>query len=113
MINRKQFIAQTTLAATGILLDAYAQPLAAAGRDGFQLKLLATDWGFTGTLDEDGAKAKAAGNEGSEIWWHLEPDQQEAVFAMLKKYGLEVGFLCAGSESAPAAHFGHFKKMVE
>src|SRR5579859_1324976 len=113
MINRKQFIARTTLAATGILLDAYAQPLVAAARDGFQLKILATDWGFPGSLDEYGAKVRQAGYDGIEIWWSLEPERQEAVFAMLKKYGLEVGFLCGGSESDPAAHFEHFKKMVE
>jgi sugar phosphate isomerase/epimerase len=114
MINRKQFIAQTTLAATGLLLDAYAQPLAAAAvRDGFQLKILGTDWGFPGTLDEYGAKVKAAGYDGIEIWWSLDAKRQEEVFAMLKKYGLEAGFLCAGSETDPKAHFEHFKKMVE
>ncbi len=59
--SRKQFIAQTTLAATGVLLDAYAQPLMATVREGYQLKILATDWGFPGTLDKYGAKVKAAG----------------------------------------------------
>src|SRR5580698_10073744 len=114
MINRKQFIAQTTLAATGLLLDAYAQPLAAASvREGFQLRLLATDWGFPGTLDEYGAKVKAAGYDGIEIWWSLEPTRQDEVFGMLKKYGLEVGFLCGGSEPTPKEHLEHFKSMVE
>ncbi|HTR28212.1 MAG TPA: TIM barrel protein [Puia sp.] len=114
MINRKQFIARTTLAATGLLLDAYAQPLtAAAAREGFQLKILGTDWGFPGSLDEYGAKVKAAGYDGIEIWWSLEQARQDAVFAMLKKYGLEVGFLCGAYEEDPAEHFEHFKKMVE
>src|SRR5580700_1761532 len=106
MINRKQFIAQTTLAATGLLLDAYAQPLkAAAVREGFQLKILGTDWGFPGSLDEYGAKVKAAGYDGIEIWWSLDLVRQDAVFAMLKKYGLEVGFLCAGSQSDAKEHY--------
>jgi sugar phosphate isomerase/epimerase len=114
MINRKQFIARTTLAATGLLLDAYAQPLAAESvREGFQLKILGTDWGFPGTLDEYGAKVKAAGYNGIEIWWSLDPARQEEVFGMLKKYGLEVGFLTGGSESDPKEHLEHFKKMVE
>ena len=38
MINRKQFIARTTLAATGVLLDAYAQPLMATVREGLSAK---------------------------------------------------------------------------
>ncbi|HXD78863.1 MAG TPA: TIM barrel protein [Puia sp.] len=114
MINRKQFIAQSTLAATGLLFESYAQPLKFPSvRDGFQLKILATDWGFPGTLDEYGAKVKAAGYDGIEIWWSLDPSRQDAVFSMLKKYGLEVGFLCAGSESDAATHFEHFEKMVE
>jgi sugar phosphate isomerase/epimerase len=114
MINRKQFIARTALAATGLLLDAYAQPLTAAGvREGYQLKILGTDWGFPGTLDEYGAKVKAAGYDGIEIWWSLDPARQEDVFGMLKKYRLEVGFLTGGSESDPKEHFEHFKKMVE
>jgi sugar phosphate isomerase/epimerase len=113
MINRKQFIAGTTLAAAGILLDAYAQPLAAGVREGFQLKILATDWGFPGTLDELGAKVKKAGYDGMELWWSLDPVRQNDVFAMLKKYGLEIGFLCGGTEPDPAAHYEHFKNMVE
>ncbi len=114
MINRKQFIAQTTLAATGLLLESYAQPIAAAAvREGFQLKILGTDWGFPGTLDEYGAKVKSAGYDGIEIWWSLDPKRQDEVFAMLKKYGLEVGFLCAGSETDPKVHLEHFRKMVE
>ena len=113
MINRKQFIAGTTLAAAGILLDAYAQPLSAVVREGFQLKLLATDWGFPGTLDEYGAKVKNAGYDGIEIWWSLDAARQNEVFAMLKKYGLGVGFLCGGAETDPAAHFEQFKNMVE
>ena len=114
MINRKQFIAQSTFLATGLLFESYARPLPFSSvREGFQLKMLATDWGFPGTLDEYGAKVKAAGYDGIEIWWSLDPARQDAIFSMLKKYGLAVGFLCAGSEPEPAAHLEHFKKMVE
>jgi sugar phosphate isomerase/epimerase len=114
MINRKQFIATSTLAATGFLFESFAQPLSFPSvREGFQLKILATDWGFPGTLDEYGAKVKKAGYDGIEIWWSLDAARQEAVFSMLKKYGLEVGFLCAGSQTDPKEHFDYFKKMVE
>lgn len=114
MINRKQFIATTTLAATGFFFESFAQPLSFPSvREGFQLKILATDWGFPGTLDEYGAKVKNAGYDGIEIWWSLDPARQEAVFAMLKKYDLAVGFLCAGSQTDPGEHFEYFKKMVE
>ena len=142
MINRKSFLTHTTLAAAGMLFDSYAQPLFAApagsapaasiataasapaqpGADpaspapaqtGYQLKIMATDWGFPGTLDEYGAKVRAAGYDGIEIWWSLEPERQKAIFDMLAKYQLQVGFLCAGSQSDPKEHFATFKAMVE
>jgi len=136
MINRKTFLTHTTLAAAGMLFDSYAQPLfaesaasasaipapasatapaaaPAAAPAGFQLKIMATDWGFPGTLDEYGAKVRAAGYDGIEIWWSLDPERQKAIFEMLAKYQLEVGFLCAGSQSDPKEHFATFKAMVE
>ena len=39
----------------------------------FELKLLATNWGFNGTLDEYCAKVKKDGYDGIEIWWPTEP----------------------------------------
>lgn len=114
MINRKTFLMNTSLAAAGIVLDPLGHPLSAApAKAGFQLKILATEWGFPGTLDEYGAKVREAGYDGIEIWWSLDPQRQKAIFDMLAKYHLEVGFLCAGSESDPAAHLATFKAMVE
>jgi sugar phosphate isomerase/epimerase len=97
----------------GFLFSPYAESLATPAGAGFQLKIMATDWGFPGNLDEYGAKVKASGYDGIEIWWSLEGARQTAVFDMLAKYGLEVGFLCAGSQTDPQEHFAYFKKMVE
>jgi sugar phosphate isomerase/epimerase len=142
MMSRKTFIADSSLVAAGLFLDAFARPLQAANdplraandplqpandplqpandplqpattRAGYQLKILATDWGFPGTLDEYGAKVRSAGYDGIEIWWSLEPSRQDEIFRMLEKYNLEVGFLTAGSQSDPTEHFATFKKMVE
>lgn len=113
-MNRKTFLTQTSMVSAGLLFEPFSSPLAAASsRAGFQLKIMATDWGFPGTLDEYGARVRDAGYDGIEIWWSPEPERQKAIFDMLAKYKLEAGFLCAGSESTFAEHFGHFKKMVE
>lgn len=107
MSTRKEFLA---LAASGLLFGPAAL---AAARPGFQLKIMATDWGFPGTLDEYCAKAKAAGYDGIEIWWSLDADRQASIFSALARHGLEVGFLCAGSESSFDAHLATFKRMVD
>lgn len=113
-MNRKKFIGNTAVMAAGMLLEPYAQPLAGpVARPGFQLKIMATDWGFPGSLDQYGARVRDAGYDGIEIWWSPDSTRQQEIFSMLSKYGLEVGFLCAGSETDPAEHLAHFKKMVE
>ncbi len=79
----------------------------------FELVLLATNWGFTGTLDEYCAKVKKEGYDGIEIWWPLEKKDQDELFAALKKYGLQVGFLCGGLQANASEHLAFFKKMID
>jgi sugar phosphate isomerase/epimerase len=79
----------------------------------FKLKLLATNWGFNGTLDAYCAKVKKEGYDGIEIWWPLEKKDQDELFAVLKNYGLEVGFLCAGSDGNYQKHFDQFVQMID
>jgi sugar phosphate isomerase/epimerase len=79
----------------------------------FKLKVLATNWGFNGTLDAYCAKAKKEGYDGIEIWWPLEKKDQDELFSLLKKHDLEVGFLCAGSDSNYQKHFDQFTQMID
>src|ERR687890_337190 len=102
--QRRTFLKTTAMAATGIFLrslDAIAEQSAPYLSSGKQLDLtiLATNWGFEGTLDAYCAKVKKEGYDGIEIWWPMEQPEQERLFQLLKKYQLEVGFLTAGHES--------------
>jgi len=78
----------------------------------FELKILATNWGFHGTQDEFLAKVKKEGYDGIEIWWPADKPKQDELFAGLKKYQLEVGFLCAGFSANWQEHFEQFKSMT-
>ena len=80
---------------------------------GFELKIMATNWGFPGTLDEYCNRVKKEGYDGIEIWWPLDKKSQEELFAALKKYQLEVGFLCAGSDAGYQKHFSQFTEMID
>lgn len=78
----------------------------------FSLLLMATNWGFNGTIDEFCAAAKKEGYDGIELWWPPETKDQEALFAALKKHSLEVGFLCGGWQNDFKEHFASFKKAT-
>ena len=116
-MNRRNFLQTTASATTSLILasfDVYSASQSANNMNtNFQLKVLATNWGFNGTLDEYCAKVKKEGYDGIEIWWPDQPKDQEEMFAALKKYNLEVGFLTAGNESIYKDHFETFKKMVD
>lgn len=79
----------------------------------FELKILATNWGFNGTIDEFCSRAKRDGYDGIEVLWSLEKDEQQALFAALKKYDLEVGVLCAGFDPHFPKHLEEFIAMMD
>ena len=79
----------------------------------FELVILATNWGFPGTLDEYCAKAKQEGYQGIELWWPMQKKEQDELFTALKKHQLEVGFLCAGSDGHYQKHFEQFTAMID
>jgi sugar phosphate isomerase/epimerase len=117
-LNRKNFLKWTASSSTALMLsslDVFAIP---AKPDinmntGFELKIMATNWGFPGTLDEYCAKAKKEGYDGIELWWPMEKPGQDELFTALKKHQLDVGFLCAGSDAAYAKHFSQFTDMID
>ena len=114
MINRKQFLETTALAAGAMALAGAAAALPKTPkRPGYELNIMATDWGFPGSLDEYCAKARTAGYDGIEIWWSLEPARQSAIFDAIGKHGLKVGFLTAGSDPDATAHLKTFIQMVD
>jgi len=79
----------------------------------FELKIMATNWGFNGNVDAFCASAKKEGYDGIEMWWpELKKDQDE-LFAALNKHQLDIGFLCGGSQSNPAEHLEYFKKAID
>jgi sugar phosphate isomerase/epimerase len=65
-------------------------------------------------MDEFCAKVKKEGYDGIELWWPTNNKKaQDDIFAALKKYDLEIGFLCGGSQSNPQEHLAFFKNMID
>ena len=94
-------------------MNSFAQPQPVNKGAGFQLKVLATNWGFNGSIETYCAKVKQEGYDGIEIWWPTEKKDQDALFAALQQHNLEVGFLTAGYQSKFDEHFATFKSMIE
>jgi len=95
--NRRRFLQTTTAASAALLLNsldafAAANPASALSNKNFELKILATNWGFDGTVDAFCAKAKKEGYDGIEMWWPTDNKKaQEELFAALKAHSLEIG----------------------
>jgi sugar phosphate isomerase/epimerase len=115
--TRRKFLQRSASAGAAVMLasldkiSSLTQPSFSMNKN-YELKILATNWGFSGTTDEFCAKAKKEGYDGIEIWWPAESKKDE-LFAALKKYQLDVGFLCGGFQNDPKEHFEYYKGMVD
>lgn len=115
-MNRRNFLGLTSTAGSAMLLPSlklFASPLKNASLNkNFQLKILATNWGFQGTTDQFCAAAKQEGYDGIEIWWPNDANGQKELFDALKKHDLAVGFLCGGWQTVFQEHLDFFKKVT-
>lgn len=114
-LNRRKFLSMTTTLGT-LALTPFEELMATAPAfktpADFSLKVMATNWGFTGSLDGFCAKAKESGYDGIEIWWPGDAKEQAELFDALKKHALEVGFLCGVGEGDTIKHVAAFKEMI-
>jgi sugar phosphate isomerase/epimerase len=115
--NRRKFLKTSASLTTALFLsslDMMASQGGASASPGKDLdvKIMATNWGFQGTLDAYCEKAKQAGYDGIEIWWPRDKPGQDEMFDALKKHGLSVGFLCGSGSADFKTHFDDFKKMI-
>jgi sugar phosphate isomerase/epimerase len=117
--DRREFIKTSAAGSAALLLssmESFAnEPIAMPETNkNYALKILATSWGFEGTTDDFCAKVKKEGYDGVELWWPTDNKKaQDDIFAALKKYDLEIGFLCGGSQSNPQEHLESYKKMID
>ncbi|HVY76338.1 MAG TPA: hypothetical protein VG890_16025 [Puia sp.] len=113
-MNRRSFLERTGALSAGGLISTMTRPdnpmtIPADTR----LIILATSWGFAGSIDQFCEAAKKEGYDGIEVWWPDNAADEQALFTALKKHQLEVGFLVAGSEKDPVAHLATFTKNLQ
>ena len=117
--DRRKFIKTSALGSTALLLSSLesfalvGKPAIKANKN-LDMKVLATSWGFQGTIDEFCSKAKKEGYDGIEMWWPTDNKKSQGeLFNALKTHNLEIGFLCGGSQSDPKEHLEFYKRMID
>ncbi|MDO8991999.1 sugar phosphate isomerase/epimerase [Daejeonella sp.] len=117
--DRRKFIKTSAAGSAALLLsslESFALPemTSTSVNKNYDLKIMATSWGYQGTMDSFCAKVKKEGYDGIELWWPTDNKKaQDEIFAALKTYDLEIGFLCGGSQSNPQEHLEFYKRMVD
>lgn len=114
--GRRRFLG-TAMAGAG-LLSGMAE-VAANNQAPFQfnnklsLKILGTNWGFSGNYDSFCAAIKKEGYDGIEVGFPGGKEKQAELLAALGKHGLDVAFLCGAGEKDFSTHLQSFKKNIE
>lgn len=117
--DRRKFIKTSAVGSAALLLSslesmALTEKPGLAAHKNYDLKIMATSWGFQGSIDEFCSKAKKEGYDGIELWWPSDNKKvQNDLFAALKTYDLEIGFLCGGSQTNPKEHLEFYKRMID
>lgn len=108
-MKRRNFLQSAVMSAAVLPLSVEAK---AQSKTNLKLIGLATNWGWTGTLDAFCAKAKDLGYEGMELWFPGDAKGQKELLDALQKYKLQVGFLVGGSGPDFNKHFNDFKTAL-
>ncbi|NLR82181.1 sugar phosphate isomerase/epimerase family protein [Chitinophaga eiseniae] len=114
--NKRNFLKQSAILASALCvpsLPSFAAASRTPVKEGFKLIVLATNWGYNGTIDAFCEKAKNAGYDGIEVWWPNEDAPRQELYAALEKHGLQVGYLCAGYDSDYTKHAQQFEAALK
>jgi len=116
-ITRRTFIAQTSVSGAAWMLN----PLnlfpfpdkSIPAASGFELLILATNWGYQGNWDQFCALIKDLGYDGAEAWYPGNPVERNAFLTAFEKHNLKFGLLVGGSDKDYDKHLLQFKSALE
>ena len=116
MINRREFINRASAASAVALINpftTFAKPMETTTAAGFELILLGTNWGFSGTTAQFCERIKADGYDGAEIWYPSDPKGQQEVQEAFAKNGLRFGILIGSGDTNPKTNLDQFARMLD
>jgi sugar phosphate isomerase/epimerase len=112
-MNRRTFMSSSTLLGISAVLGQEIALPEYHNEAKIPVKILATNWGFTGSWDTFCAKAKADGYDGFEAWIPFDEKERDEVLNAAAKHKLEIGFLAGAGASGFSEHLETYTKGVE
>jgi len=117
MLNRRRFLTITAMTGTAALvnpLETFSTPLLSdVAKPGFELLILATNWGFEGNWADFCGRIKNDGYDGAEVWYPTDQKQRNEFLAAIEKHNLKFAFLFGGSDRRYEDHLKEFKTSLE
>lgn len=115
-VNRRTFIKSSVTSGAALLLAPETSTAKMKKKikipGNFSIKIMATNWGFEGTMETFCARIKKAGYDGMEIVFPREEVHRKELFAALQQYPLDYGFLIGTGETDYDTHFKSFEKTL-
>ncbi len=115
-INRRNFLQQSAMAGSSLFLPSiedYGIPINTASHAGYELFIMATNWGFNGNAATFCEKAKQEGYNGIEVWMPGDEKGRNEIADAAGKNNLALGFLYGGSDKDPVKHMQQFSEGVQ
>lgn len=116
-MDRRKFIRAGALAGAGLATMPFdAEALDVFGADaqkGYELLILATNWGYTGTWEEFCARIRKDGYDGAEIWFPSKAEDLKKISGLFSEHGLRLGFLIAGQSADPRRNLEEFETALK
>jgi len=82
-------------------------------QSGFNLFILATNWGFSGNWNEFAAKVAGDGYDGVEVWAPSDQKNREEFLSAMSKHKLQFGLLIGSGDPDPKKHLDQFSRSLE
>jgi sugar phosphate isomerase/epimerase len=115
-IRRRDFLQKTAMAGSAFFLPGMeddASPLSnSVTRAGYELKIMATNWGYGGDAGSFCEAAKKEGYDGVEVWMPGDAKGRDEIANAAAKNGLLLGLLYGGSDKDPVKHLQQFKDGI-
>lgn len=115
-MNRRNFLQQTTMASGAFLMagtESSAAPAFSVARAGYELRIMATNWGFSGNAEQFCASAKKEGYDGIEVWMPGDDKGRNEIANAAAKHGLALGLLFGGWDKDAVKHLTQFKEGLQ